>query len=239
VTLAACLALANAESLTGLLMSQLKREGAPFVLGGGALIMDMRTMVSSYGAPELQLAGAALADMAHHYGLPRFSSAGASDAKVVGKQAMIEGTISVLMQALSGANLVHDIGFLESGMTSSYEMLVAMDEVIAMVKEIVTEVEISEETLAVDVIDSVGPGGNFIAEDHTARHFREVWFPSLLNRQSYDTWVSEGEQTMDDRIKENVDEILATHVPEPVRPSVVERIKDITQMADARLGQQE
>jgi trimethylamine--corrinoid protein Co-methyltransferase len=235
VTLAACLALANAESLTGLLITQLKREGAPLVLGGGALIMDMRTMVSSYGAPELQLAGAALAGMAQHYGLPRFSSAGASDSKVVDQQAMIEGTISVLMQALSGANLVHDVGFLECGLTSSFEMVVAIDEVIAMVKQIVKSVEINDETLALDVIHKVGPGGSFIAEDHTARHFRGVWFPRLLNRQNYEAWAADGKQTMGDRMRQKVREILAAHQPQPLPTQAVERIQGIVQAADARI----
>jgi trimethylamine--corrinoid protein Co-methyltransferase len=235
VTLAACLALANAESLTGLLITQLKREGAPLVLGGGALIMDMRTMVSSYGAPELQLAGAALAGMAQHYGLPRFSSAGASDSKVVDQQAMIEGTISVLMQALSGANLVHDVGFLECGLTSSFEMVVAIDEVIAMVKQIVKSVEINDETLALDVIHKVGPGGSFIAEDHTARHFRGVWFPRLLNRQNYEAWAADGKQTMGDRMRQKVREILAAHQPQPLPAQAVERIQGIVQAADARI----
>jgi trimethylamine--corrinoid protein Co-methyltransferase len=235
VTLAACLALANAESLTGLLVAQLKREGAPLVLGGGALIMDMRTMVSSYGAPELQLAGAALADMAHYYGLPRFSSAGASDSKTVDQQAMIEGTISVLMQALSGANLVHDVGFLECGLTSSFEMVVAIDEVIAMIKQIIKSVEINDETLALDVIHRVGPGGSFLTEDHTARHFRGVWFPRLLNRQNYDAWAADGKQTMGDRMRQKVREILAVHNPQPMEPKIVERIRAILQSADAKI----
>ena len=137
VTLAGCLALANAESLCGLVMAQLKREGGPFIYGGGILPLDMRTSVAAYGAPELQLAGAALADMAHYYRLPRFSGAGASDSKVLDQQAMIEGTISTVMQALCGANLVHDVGYLEGGLTGSYEMVVAMDEVIGMVKRII------------------------------------------------------------------------------------------------------
>jgi trimethylamine---corrinoid protein Co-methyltransferase len=236
VTLAACLALANAESLTGLLVSQLKREGAPLVLGGGALVMDMRTMVSSYGAPELQLAGAALAEMAHYYELPRFSSAGASDSKVVDQQAVIEGTISILMQALAGSNLVHDVGFLECGLTSSYEMLVAMDEVIAMAKQIIRAVDINEETLALDVIHNVGPGGSFVAESHTAKHFRGVWFPKLLNRQNFAAWAAEGRLTMGDRARQQVRELLATHKPQPVPAAVVEQIKGIVQKADARLG---
>jgi len=236
VTLAGCLALANAESLTGLVMAQLKREGAPFIYGGGVLPMDMRTSIVAYGAPELQLAGAALADMAHFYTLPRFSGAGASDSKILDQQAMIEGTLSTLMQALCGANLVHDVGYLESGLTSSYEMVAAIDEVISMVKYIMSGVEINEETLALDVIDRVGPGGNFIDDKHTLRHFRGGWFPRLLDRKNYAAWASDGKQTMGDRLNKRVKEILAEHVPEPLPSETVDRIKEIIGTTESRLG---
>lgn len=235
VTLAACLALANAESLTGLLIAQLKREGAPVVLGGGALLMDMRTTVGCYGAPELQLSGAALADMAHFYNMPRFSSAGASDSKVVDGQAMIEGTISIYTQALCGANLVHDVGFLEAGLTSSYEMLVAMDQVIGMIKHIIKPVVIDEETLALDVIHKVGPGGNFLAQKHTMNHFREVMFPELLDRQNIEAWINSGRLTMVDRTKEKVDRLLAEHKPEPLSEDRLQKIRSLVAEADAKL----
>jgi trimethylamine--corrinoid protein Co-methyltransferase len=232
VTLAGSMALANAESLTGLVIAQLKREGAPLILGGGALVMDMRTMVGAYGAPELQLAGAALADMAHYYDLPRFSGAGASDAKVFDQQAMVEGTISTMMQALCGANLVHDVGFLESGLAGSFEMVVAFDEVIAMVKRILGGVEISRETLALDVIDQVGPGGSFIDTRHTAEHFRDTWFPSLLDRRRYGEWAADGEPTMGLRLQERVTEILGEHELEPLPADAVEQIRAIVAAAD-------
>ncbi|MBN1314619.1 MAG: trimethylamine methyltransferase family protein [Anaerolineales bacterium] len=232
ITVAGCIALANAESLAGLLIAQLKREGAPVVLGGGALVMDLRTTVSCYGAPELQLAGAALADMANHYGLPRFSSAGASDSKIVDQQAMIEGTISAMVQALCGANLVHDVGFLESGLTSSYEMLVAMDEVIAMVKTIMQGAEINTDTLAVDVIDRVGPGGNFLTEKHTVKYMRGGWFPTLMDRQNYVSWEADGKKSMGDRLKIKVQKILNEHKPAALEPDALNAIKAIVRKAD-------
>ena len=236
VTLAGCLALANAESLCGLVIAQLRREGAPFIHGGGILPMDMRTSVAAYGAPELQLAGAALADMAHYYRLPRFSGAGASDSKVLDQQAMIEGTMSTVMQALCGANLVHDVGYLESGLTGSYEMVVAMDEVIGMVKRIMTGIEINDDTLALDVIDRVGPGGQFIDDEHTLRLFREGWFPRLLDRRNYESWAGDGKKTMGERLNERVREVLSGHVPDPLPSETVGRIKKVIQAAETRLG---
>jgi trimethylamine--corrinoid protein Co-methyltransferase len=236
VTIAGSLALANAESLFGLVMVQLRREGAPFVYGGGALPIDMRTSVAAYGAPELQLAGAALADMAHFYRLPRFSSAGASDSKVLDQQAMIEGTLSTVMQALCGANLVHDVGYLESGLTGSYDMAVAVDEVIGMVKRIMSGFEINDDTLALDVIDRVGPGGQFIDDEHTLKHFREGWFPRLLDRRNYDSWSDDGKKTMGERLNKRVKEILAEHVPDPVPAETAERVKGVISAAETRLG---
>lgn len=236
VTLPGCLALANAESLFGLVMVQLRREGAPFVYGGGVLPIDMRTSVAAYGAPELQLAGAALADMAHLYRLPRFSGAGASDSKVLDQQAMIEGTLSTLMQALCGANLVHDVGYLESGLTGSYEMAVAIDEVIGMVKRIMSGMEINDDTLALDVIDRVGPGGHFIDDEHTLKFFREGWFPRLLDRRNYESWDADGRKTMGDRLNRRVKEILAEHVPDPVPSGKAERMREVIRAAEARRG---
>jgi trimethylamine--corrinoid protein Co-methyltransferase len=236
VTIAGCLALANAESLFGLVMVQLKREGSPFVYGGGALPIDMRTSVAAYGAPELQLAGAALADMAHFYRLPRFSSAGASDSKVLDQQAMIEGTLSTIMQALCGANLVHDVGYLESGLTGSFDMAVAINEVIGMVKRIMSGLEINDDTLALDVIDRVGPGGQFIDDEHTLRHFRGAWFPRLLDRRNYESWADDGKKTMGERLNKRVKEIFAEHVPDPVPAGTAERIRGVISAAESRLG---
>ena len=130
---------------------------------------------------------AALAEIAHYYRLPMFSTAGCSDSKVMDQQAAIESALSCLMAALSGANLVHDVGFLENGLIGSYEMLVITNEVIAMVKRIMRGIEVNEESLALDVINKVGPGGNFLLEEHTLHHFRkELWHPELMDRNNYE-----------------------------------------------------
>jgi trimethylamine---corrinoid protein Co-methyltransferase len=236
VTIAGCLALANAESLSGLVMAQLKRAGAPVIYGGGALPLDMRTSNPAYGSPELQLAGSALAAMAHHYRLPRFSGAGASDSKVLDQQAAVEGTVSVMMQALSGANLVHDVGYLESGLTGSYEMVVLMDEVISLVKFILNGIEISDETLALDVIHHVGPGGNFIAEDHTLKNFRKGWLTRMMDRKNYDSWASDGQETMMDRLSKRVKGILTEYKPKPLPESVSRELGDIIKTAEKKFA---
>jgi len=125
VTAAGNLVACMAESLSGLVIAQLKRRGAPFIFGGVPTIMDMKSMLVSYGAPELSLWAAALTEMAHYLHLPMFSTAGCTDAVDFDQQAAAESSISCLMAALSGANLVHDVGFTEAANSASLELIVA------------------------------------------------------------------------------------------------------------------
>ena len=153
VTMAACTAQANAESLSGLVIHQLKCPGAPFIYGADASVMDMRTMIYAYGAPELQIMNIAFADLARRYRLPFFCIAGATDAKVLDAQAAIEMAISLLISALNGCNLIHDVGYLESGRCSSQESIVLGDGLIGMVKRYLAVFEMRKDTLALNVTD--------------------------------------------------------------------------------------
>jgi len=233
VTFAGLLVTTCAEFLTGLVLAQQVRKGAPIIIGGVVSIMDMATTIYSYGAPELSLLSAALTDLAHYLNLPTFSTAGCSDAAVVDQQAAIEATMSILTAALSGANLIHDVGFLEAAMTGSYDMVVMSDEIIGMVKQISGGMPVNEDTLAVEVIHSVGPGGHFLSTTHTLEHFRKtLWFPTLMNRKRYETWAKEGGQTMGDRIREKVRTILAEHRISPLPEEVQKGIEAILRRAD-------
>ena len=235
-TLAGALAQAVAESLHGLVVAQLISPGTPFVMGGVVSIMDMREMVLSYGAPELSLLSAGLTEVARLLGLPVWSTAGCTDAKVVDEQAAVEASISIAMAGLSGANLVHDVGFIDSAMTGSLTMLVMCDEIIAMVGRSLRGLEVSAETLAVDVIDAVGPGGKFLSEDHTVKLFRaESYFPTLIDRSSVENWTARGAKTMGQRTAEKVRQILATHEPLPLPEDVKAQFEDILTTARARV----
>ena len=112
-TFAGTLAVANAELLSHLTVIQLKKPGSPVIYGGEPNIMDMRTSIFTYGAPELCLLSACLTELTHFYGLPMFGTAGTTDAKVIGAQAGIEVMHQVLTSALSGADLVHDVGLMD------------------------------------------------------------------------------------------------------------------------------
>jgi trimethylamine--corrinoid protein Co-methyltransferase len=221
VTGAGNLVACMAESLSGLLMAQLKRRGAPVILGGVPTVIDMSTTLVSYGAPEMSLWSAALTEMAHYVNLPVFSTAGCTDAVAFDQQAAAESAISCLMAALSGANLVHDVGFTEAANSASLELIAATDEFIGMIDTIMAGVDITPETLALDVMEAVAPGGSYFGERHTRDHFRGNWFPKLMNRGNYEQWMATGGLTLGDKANARVRRILRDHEPEPLPVEVV------------------
>ena len=223
VTLAGGLALGNAEALSSLVIHQLKRRGAPFVYGSGLHHLDMLTAISVYGAPEFQLARVAVAEMGRFYGLPTWGYAGHSDSKAMDEQAASDATFSALMALLSGTNLVHDVGYLEAGLTTSPEMIVFTDEMIEMMRRFVAGFDLSAEALALDVIQKVGPGGDFLSEDHTLEHFREFWRPTLFDRRRGDEWRAAGSRRLGDRLREKTLAVLESHQAEPL-PAAAEAV---------------
>ena len=235
VTVAGALVQANAEQLSGLLICQLIREGAPVICGGGILFMDMAKGLISYAAPEFMLAMTALSEMCHYYDLPIFSFAGCSDAKLFDEQAAAEGAMWVLLTALNGGNLIHDIGYLEGGLVASYEMIAGMNEVVGHVKRFMEGVEITRESMAVDVIDRVGPMGHYLGDDHTYAHFRENWVPELFDRSTFADWRAEGGMSLRERARLKVQAILENHTPEAVAPAVLEAIQAQVDLAEARV----
>ncbi|NIR02110.1 MAG: trimethylamine methyltransferase, partial [Gemmatimonadales bacterium] len=189
--------------------------------------------VMSYGAPEMTLLSAGMTDITKWLRLPMFSTAGCGDAKVLDQQAAIEATISIAVAALSGANLVHDVGYLESGLVGSYDMLVMSDEVIGMVKRIMGGVVVDDGHLAVQVIDRVGPGGNFLADDHTLEHYRrEFWQPELLDRSRREAWETAGSKTLRQRVRERVLDLIENFEPTPLDPAVERKLQGMCHRAD-------
>lgn len=235
-THAGILAVANAECLAGNVLVELVREGAPFIRGLGIHPLDMRTGVLPYGAPELSLNTAAAADLARYYGVPTWGYAGCSDAKTVDQQAAVEATASIVATLLSGANLVHDVGYIDSGLTSAFEMIVLSDTAIAMARAMFKDIEISDETLALDLIDSVGHYGNYLGEVHTRRHFREVWYPELMDRQTYQNWDAGGRASMGDRLTARVRSILETHAAPTLEPTMDDELRRLVAEADRQVA---
>ena len=228
VTSAGSLAMANAETLSGLAIAQLRQPGTPVVFGSGSGPLDMKTTVGTYSGPEFMHHCLGMAELAHHrYQLPVWGFSGCSDSKLPDIQAGVDSALWILWTALSGANLVHDLGYIEAGLTGSFEMVVVADEVISLVRRLMGGIEVSPATLAVDVIDEVGPGGDFLSTSHTLQNFRSVWQPRLFDRDSHHGWIESGQPNMIRTARESAIEAIASHVPEPLAQSVLVELQQI------------
>ncbi len=227
ITLASGLAMSLAEILSSLVVHQLKRRGSPFVFGAGLHHMDMSAAQICYASPEFQLTKAAIAQLGRWYGMPTWGYAGCSDAKVMDEQAALEAMLSVLMAKLSGANLIHDVGYMESGLTTSFEMIVLTDELVAMTDHLMKGIEVSDDTLMLDEVDRVGPGGHFLSTEQTLKRFREFWFPGLLDRKRRPEWLEAGATTLGQRLNARVKEIIQAHQPEPLEPEKRRQVQEI------------
>ena len=226
-TFGGILAQGNAESLSGLIIHQLCRPGAPFIYGSIPSHFEMKTMIFPYGSPELHLLCAAQTDIAHTYKLPMFGTAGCSDAKELDAQAGAEIALSIGWAALSGANLIHDVGLLDHATILNPDALVFADEVIELVKQYYRPIRTDREGLALDVIREVGPGGSFLEHQHTLAHFREDWYPKLLDRTTWEIWLRQGGRDLPNRLRERTEELARTHVPEPLSKEALREIEKL------------
>jgi trimethylamine---corrinoid protein Co-methyltransferase len=220
VTPAGAVALGNAETLSSLVMHQLQHPGAPFLYGHGVHHLDMKEMISVYGAPEFQLARVMAAEMGRFYQLPVWGYSGHSDSKIIDGQAAADAQFSVLVALLARTNLNHDVGYLESGLTASPEFVVLTNEIISQARHFAAGVRLDDDALALDVIRDVGPGGQFLSHDHTLGLWRELWVPQLFNRQRLDKWQMEGSRSVNDRLREVTVDLLDTHHPESTSAAV-------------------
>ncbi len=227
ITMAGGLVMSLAEIFGSLVVHQLKRRGAPFVFGAGLHHMDMGSAQICYASPEFQLTKAAVAELGRWYGMPTWGYASCSDAKVMDEQAAVEATLAVLMAKLSGGNLIHDVGYMESGLTTSFEMIVLNDELVAMTDHLVKGIEVSDDTLMVEELDRVGPGGQFLDTKETLKRFRDFWFPGLLDRRTRLPWLEAGGTTLGQRLTARVLEIIREHQPRPLDPDKKQKVQEI------------
>ncbi|MBI5445172.1 MAG: trimethylamine methyltransferase family protein [Deltaproteobacteria bacterium] len=227
VTIAGNVAQLCAETLSGLCLAQLVNRGTPVLMACTSTSTDLRTMGYASGSVEEGLINSCAAQMAQFYGLPFYGTAGQSDSKVVDGQAGYEGAITNLLVGMAGGNFIHDaLGLLEFCMTASYEKYVMDNDILGEVMRVLKGVEVTDETLAVDVIKSVGPGGNFVQEDHTFEHMREEhYLPSVADREQRETWEKNGKKDTYFRCNEMAKDILANHKPVPVDEAIIQQIR--------------
>jgi trimethylamine---corrinoid protein Co-methyltransferase len=229
ITPAGAVALGNAGELAGLVVAQLRAEGAPVILSGGTQdMLDMRTTGDVYAAPENRVL---CVEMAHYYDMPIFGLGGCSDSQLPDEQAMMEISLTLLAETLAGSHLIHDVGYLASGMTNSLESIVMADELINWVKRFMQGTEISEDTLALDVIAEAGPANTFMQHDHTRAHYREDWYPKLVERRNYESWSASGAKTHRERARERALKLIDTHHPEPLPADMTAALRAVVDHA--------
>ncbi len=215
VTLAGTITINNVESLAGLILVQLINKGNPTLYGTTSSIMDPRSGIYVAGCIESALINAGCAQMAQFYEIPIYATGGMSDSKTVDCQAGYEKAATAMTVALSGANFIHDAaGLLEFCTTLSYEQMVIDNDILGISLRATRGVEVTPETIAADVIKSVGPGGHFLGEEHSVRHVRsEFYIPSIADRNTRDRWEAMGSPDTHTRAREKAKKILKEHQP--------------------------
>jgi trimethylamine--corrinoid protein Co-methyltransferase len=228
VTLAGAVVQGLAESLMCLTLAQLRKPGCPVSLSCNMAVMDMHSGLSSFGAPNKSTALCLHAEVARSFGLPTWGLAGATDSKRIDAQAGVEATLHIMAQALAGVNLIHDVGYMDSGMTCSPQQLILGNEIIGMVKQFLTGCTVNRETLAREVIEAVGPGGQFLTQAHTLSHFKHHnWMPRLMDRQTRAQWEQSGKGDAASRIAEQAAKILETHRPPKLDGKILDSLDEI------------
>lgn len=225
-----------AESLTGCVMSQLVSEGAPYIGGTSGTPMDMKAMTTPYGAPETSLLLAASNEMMHWLGLPCFDMTGSTDSKLLDAQAGLEVGQEALISLLSGGNLIHDCGFMDSGMMGSLAHLVVCDEAISLAKRYCQGVTIDDFTLDLKTMKKVGPGGNYLQTKQTVKGFKkEHHITELLERRPVGKWEEDGSKDMAQRAAEKARKILETHEVPALPDDILAKMDQIVAGAEDRV----
>jgi len=217
-TIAGTLTQLNAEALAGITVIQLLNPGCPALYGSVSSILDMRTASIRLGSIETGILAAAAAQMAHSYGLPCRIVAGATDSKVLDMQAGYESALNLFIATMAGGDLVtYAVGGIEHTLTASYEKVLIDHEIIESIQRGLRGFEINENTLAIEVMKRLGPGGFYLAERHTRDNFRkEHLLTKLADTQNYDLWKKSGGKNITQRANEEVRKILSNHHPKPL-----------------------
>jgi trimethylamine--corrinoid protein Co-methyltransferase len=227
VTTAGCMAAMNAGILLGVVLSQLVRPGAPIAVPGwNGGPYNLKTMVGNYVLADEQ---GVPTSMGKFYDLPVFGLGGSTDSKALDHQCGMEATVSLMTALLHGANIVHDVGFMDAGLQGSLQLQAMCNDTIGFLRAATRGVMVDDETLALDVIDELGPTGSYLSHDHTIRHYKEPFYSKLADKGGYSQWVDKGATTMEQRAAKLVDRILATHKPQPLPADAQAAIQQIVE----------
>lgn len=227
VTLAGALVQQVAEAMMSLTLVQLHKPGAPIFFASNFSPFDMKSGLMSMAAPEGNLLSSAMAEVARFFELPSWGLAGATDAKELDAQAGMDSAFSMLSQGMAGINMIHDLGYMDGGMVCSANMLVMGNEAAGSVKQFVGGVNTDPDQLACEVIQKVGAGGNYLQEKHTHKYFKQIWYPELLTRESYNAWQASGSKSLEEKCNDKIRHILETHKPVSLEDKIQEGLNQI------------
>ncbi len=235
-TIAGTLVQENAEILAGICITQLIREGMPICYGGICHAFDMKKIQIIFSGPEQAIFSIAMAQMGKFYGFPVYINVGLTDSKLPDAQAGLECGLTLAMGSAAGADIFGHMGICGVDQASSLDILVMQSEVISYVESLNREIDFDDDTFALDIIKEVGPKGNFLDKLHTRNHFRkELWFPTLLDRDIYDNWRDKGSLTMENRCCERKEEILASYEPKSLESDILKDLELIVKNAKKEL----
>ncbi len=224
-TTAGCMASMNAGILLGIVLSQLVHPGAAIAVPGwNGGPYNLQTLVGNYVLADEQ---GVPTSMGKYYDLPVFGLGGSTDSKVLDQQSGFEVTLSLMTSLLHGANIIHDVGFMDAGLQGSLILIAICNEILGFLRAATAGVVVNDETLALDVIEDLGPTGNYLGHEHTVRHFKEPFYSKLIDKNPYSVWQKRGGKTMEERATKMVDDILAKHQLEPLPADIQQAIHEI------------
>ncbi len=237
VTLAGSTVIANAESLSGLVIVQMAAPGAPMTYSSEGSNFDMKFMRWASGNPEYGLLTAVASELGKYYEMPSSAAGFTTDAKVPGAQACYEKAVTGTLPVFVGYDIVGGLGLLDACTVFTPEQLIIDAEIAKMLLRLAQGIEVNDETLALDLIHKVGPGGHYLAEKHTLEHLeKEHFLPEITDRRSYEAWKKAGSKTVVETARVKAKEILEKHQPTPLEKEVQKEIKDIMKRAEKELA---
>lgn len=225
-TLAGNLVVGNAEVLAGTALIQLAYPGAPVFYAAAQTASDLRSGAYTGGGPEDFLFGAANGILADFYNIPISMGSFATGAKEPNWQAGLENSLSTFMASIVVSDMLLGVGFLHGSRIWSFEQMLMDCEIYEIARRTLAGIEVNDETLALDTIKAVGPGGNFLSQKHTRAHMREIFVPEYLDRRPYNVW-EEKKDGPRDWAREKARKLVETHQPDPLDPAVAREFERI------------
>jgi trimethylamine--corrinoid protein Co-methyltransferase len=217
--MAGTLALGNAEVLSALALIELAFPGAPVFYAAAQTAMDLRTGAYTGGGPEDFLFGAASNTLANFYNVPLSMGSFATGAKEPNWQAGIENSLSTFMASLAMSDMLLGVGLLHGSTIWSFEQMIMDCEIFGIVAKMMEGIAVDAESLALDAVREVGPGGMFLTHAHTLENMRRLWVPALFDRRPYGVWEKKKDGARDWAL-ERAKKLLAAPRPSPLDPKL-------------------